>query len=364
MRVVTRQIFLALAIAVGLAGQSARADELEERAAIRDAVTQAWQAGDFDTVERLHTQYSDFLHQRTASGASKMGLLFDGLTEGNDASEEVLKRDIARTERWAQVHPDSPLGYVLHAQALMSYAFHVRGTGYSNTVLAQTWAVFHEYQKRAGKYLVDHQAVASQTTSWHATMINIGRDEGWSPEVMRRIFEDGIARSPADYRLYMYREVTLLPKWNGSIGQVDAFIRDVSARAPAAYGMEMYARLYAAAGEEQFHRDLYSSSLVDWAVMKVGLQAWVNHFPTAWNKNIFAYHACLAGDKAVAKPLFDEIAGRPEWEIWTPNAQVTFEACLRWAADPHAEPTSPPVRDPANSRSAALPAGAAVARAG
>ena len=341
MRIVARWMFVAMACVAHLA----HADELEERAAIRDAVTLAWQAGDYDAMERLHTRYSDFLNQRTASGAPKMGLFIDGLTEGRDASEATLQRDIVRTERWTQLHPDSPLGYVLHAQALMARGYAARGSGYGSTVSPQGWAVFHEYNQRAGQYLRDHQAVASQTTSWHATMINIGRCEGWSPEVMKRLFEEGIAKSPADFRLYLYSEVALLPKWGGDAARLDAFIRNASARAPVAYGMELYARLYSGAGEEQFQRDLFSDSLVDWKMMQVGLRAWVTHFPTAWNKNIFAYHACLAGDKAVAKPLFDEIQGQPEWEIWAPDAQVTFDSCARWVADPRPHPISPPLGD-------------------
>jgi hypothetical protein len=341
-----------LSLAVVIACQVAHADEPEEREAIRDVVTKAWRAGDYATMERLHTQYSDFLHQRTSSGASRMGLFIDGLTEGGDATEQVLQGDIARTERWAQAHPDSALGYVLHAQALMAYAGRVRGSGYANSVLPQTWVVYHDYMRRAGQYLRDHEAVASQTTSWHATMINIGRVEGWTPEVMGRLFEDGVAKNPTDYRLYSYMEVVLLPKWRGNVQELDTFIRNASAHAPAAYGMELYARLYSGAEEEQFQRGLYTDSLIDWSLMKAGLQAWVLHFPTAWNKNIFAYHACLAGDKQAAKPLFEEIAGQPEWDIWSPNAQVTFDACSHWVTDPKAEPISPPVRHAADSRSA------------
>ena len=331
-----------------LACRPAFADELSERANIRDEVTKAWQAGDYETLERIHAQYSDFLRERTTSGASKMGLFMDGLTEGEEASEAVLKRDIARTERWAQVHPDSPVGYVLHAEALKAYAQHARGNDYANTVMPQSWATYHEYIQRAGKYLIEHRDVASRSTSWHAEMIIVGRDEGWAPDVMARIFEEGVARNPADYRLYHYMENALLPKWQGSTQKLDAFIRDVSRRAPSAYGMELYARLYSGAEQDQYQRRLYLDSLIDWPSMKVGLGAWVDHFPTPWNKNIFAYHACLAGDKQAAKPLFDEIAGQPEWQIWQPNAQVAFEACERWVADPNAEPKSPPSRDSAS----------------
>jgi hypothetical protein len=350
MRLFARTALLAIAVVC----QPTWADEQQERDAVRDAVTKAWTAGDYETLERLHTQYSDFLHERTSSGASKMGILTDVFFyEGQADSDAEFKRNIARTERWAQLHPNSPFAYVVHALALMSFASHARGGGYADTVTPQGWADFHKYNQRAIKYLVEHQAVASRTTSWHATMIILGERESRPHEALNRLFEDGIALNPADFRLYQFMEDTLLPKWHGSAQQLDVFIRDVSRRAPAAYGMELYARLYSAAGEAQYEAALYTGSLVEWSLMKVGLQAWVIHFPTLWNKNIFAYHACLAGDKPTTKRLLDEIAGSPEWNIWGSNPPITFNACVRWVADPKAESTSPLSDIPASRGDAA-----------
>jgi hypothetical protein len=60
MRTIIRAGLLAGAFAAPLA----HAGELQDRAAIRDAVTLAWRSGDDATVDRLHAQHSDFLHQR------------------------------------------------------------------------------------------------------------------------------------------------------------------------------------------------------------------------------------------------------------------------------------------------------------
>lgn len=337
MRVLVRWALLALCLACPFAD----ADERQERALVRGAVKKAYTSGDYDTLERLHAQYSDFLHQRTASGASKMGPFMDGLGEGGDATDALLKRDIARAERWSQVHPDSAFGYILHAETLKIYAHFVRGGGYAGSVKAEAWPVFRDYNQRALKVLTDHLEVASRSTSWHAEMIVLGRDEQWEPEAMNGLFEEGIKRDPTDYRLYHYMVNSLLPKWGGDTRRLDAFIRGVSARAPTAYGMELYARLYSGVEEEQFPGNLYSDSLADWSLMKAGLRAWVQHFPTAWNTNIFAYHACLAGDKPAARPLFAEIADHPDPEIWNVDVSPTFDECRRWVAEPTVASASP-----------------------
>ena len=337
-------------LALMLAAPLAHAGELEERIAIREPIERAYQSGDYATIERLHNQYSDLARERTSSGAFKMGLLIDGLVEPSNATADVFQRDIARTKRWAEVHPDSAFGWVLYANAVKAYGGFVRGGGYANTVTDAAWAVLHETNQRAAKILNDHREVASHTSSWHAIMIVIGRNEGWPIADIRRVFDEGVARAPMDFRLYHYMQDALLPKWRGSNAELDEFVRDVSAKAPPAFGMELYARLYSGIEEEEFPRTLYRDSLVDWPAMKAGLTAWTAHFPTPWNRNIFAYHACLAADREATMALFKEISNQREPEIWdSPAEQDAFSDCARWAADPAAggdSPIAPPRPSP------------------
>lgn len=356
-------------LALALAAPLALAGELEERAAIREPIERAYQSGDYETIERLHTEYSDFAHKRTSSGAFKMGLLIDGLVEPSGATTEVFQRDIARTKRWAEVHPGSPFGWVLYANAVKAYGGFVRGGGYANTVSDAAWAVLHETNQRAAKILNDHREVASRTSSWHAIMIVIGRNEGWPIDDIRRVFDEGVALAPLDFRLYHYMQDALLPKWEGSTAELDAFVRDASAKAPPAFGTELYARLYSGIEEGQFPRTLYRDSLVDWPTMKAGLNAWTAHFPTTWNRNIFAYHACLAADRQATVALFKDIGSQREPEIWSsPDGRDMFGDCARWAADPTTGGDSPiaPPRPKPGSSAGGLQAGTrtAIVRAG
>jgi hypothetical protein len=177
--------------------------------------------------------------------------------------------------------------------------------------------------------------------------MNVARLSGSAEPVIRRLFDAGLKRNAADFRLYRNALEYFLPKWHGSAEAVDSFITNAVERAPPEYGLELYARLYSGTGESQFGRRLYVDSMIDWGRMKQGLNLWVKRFPTSWNKNIYAYHACIAGDKSLAKELLADIGDQPEWEIWQPGARSMFDSCTRWAANPAAEPTAPTLRVPA-----------------
>ncbi|WP_293392688.1 hypothetical protein [Nevskia sp.] len=321
---------------------SARSNELDERAAVRAQAESAYRAGDFDSLDRQHSAYSDFLVQRTSSGAFKMTLFFDGITKAQeDESETERLQDITRTLRWVAEHKDSPLAYVLHACALQSYGSYFRGSGFSDTVPPQAWKVYEQYNQKAAKYLLENEPVASKGTSWHAWMLNLVRTSGLSKEVVNRLFEEGVGKNSADFRLYRNVLEYLLPKWHGDVQAIDTFIGYAVPKAPPEYGQELYARLYSGAGEDQFKRRLYIDTLVDWTKMRQGLELWYKNFPTDWNKNILAYHACIAGDKALTEQILKEIGAQPVWEIWQPSAKATFDTCARWAADPEANPIAP-----------------------
>lgn len=336
------KLFLFLLVCVTT---NAHSGELEERAVVRATASHAYRNGDFGSLQRQHAKYSDFFGQRTSSGAFKMTLFFDGIANVRANMEESqLKEDIDRTLNWVNSNRNTPLAHILHASALQAYGGYFRGRGFSNTVPPQAWKIWDEYTKKAAKYLLDNKLNASQSSTWYAEMLNIARTADWSEDVMRDLFDEGIKKNPADFSLYLGAAEYLLPRWHGNARSIDAFIRYSVSRAPAEYGIELYARLYAGVGQAEFMRRLYSDSLVDWSMMKEGLKLWYERFPTAWNKNILAYHACIAGDKAFAKQLLTEIGDRPEWTIWEPQPQATFVTCTRWANDPEMTPSAPKKR--------------------
>jgi len=332
----TKLAFAIAAVSVSMLA-SAQDAEVAERTAVLQKAEAAFRAGDFDDLNRQVQTYMT-TERRTKSGAFKIEQFDDGISKGMNfrgADAESQHKDlVARTESWVLRYPEIPLAHVLHARALLAYAYYFRGSGYSNTVPPLAWAAFEKYAKQAADVLLKSQEVASAYTGWHATFINAARSLGWPKELVRRVLQDGVRRNPDDYRLYHHSLVYFLPKWHGSAEDVDGLIEYAEKSTVERHGLEIYARLYSAAAEGQFKHRLYTDSSVKWQKMRQGLLDWNSRFPTEWNLNIFAYHACIAQDKATTRDLLARIGGTPILRIWAPNSQVMFSTCQRFAAEP------------------------------
>lgn len=329
-----RKLFLALVSLLALTHLPVHADESAERAKVVQTTIAAFNSGNFNTLEDLSKKYST-QDKRTKSGAQKISLFDDGISEAiappNGTTEEHVKKAVSLTAEWAKENPTAPLAHILHASALLEYAYFFRGTGYANTVSPSGWQGFKKYSRLAAKYLEDHKDIASKDTGWHVTMINIGRSLSFPRKQVMLIASDGLAKNPDDDRLYYKELESLLPKWGGSTEQVDLFINNAAKNTAKSRGMELYARLYSAAEESQFQERLFVDSKIEWKKMKQGLEDWNRRYPTAWNKNIFGYLACLAGDKDITKKNIVEIASDPILFIWGTNGAETYNQCKSWA---------------------------------
>lgn len=332
-----RKLFLALVSLLALTHLPVHADESAERAKVVEATKAAFNSENLKLLEDLSKQYSE-KYKKTGSGTQTISLFDDGITQAilppGSTTEEHVKKAVALTAQWAKKNPTTPLAHILHARALLGYATFFRGTGYANTVSPSGWVGFEKYSRLAAKYLEDHKDVASKDTGWHVTMINVSRGLSYSREQVNLIASDGLAKNPDDFRLYRLQLESLLPKWGGSAEQVDQFINNVAKNSAKSNGMELYARLYSAAEQNQFQGRLFEDSMIEWKKMKQGLEDWGRKYPTTWNKNIFGYLACLAGDKDMTRKNIDGISKNPILLIWGTNGAETYNQCKNWALQP------------------------------
>jgi hypothetical protein len=325
----------------------AHAGEREERAVIVEQAAQATRQRDFASLERLYRSYTQPM-QRTASGTFKVQLFDDGVAQamrgGKDDGEDERRAWVRLTGDWLAANAKAPLAYLLHGHALMMHALYFRGAGDASAVVPQAMELFRKHAMEAAELLAANVGVAGEDTGWNVLMLGLGRWLGWPRDVMIRVFDDGLVKNAGDFRLYYVMENYFLPKSEGAAEALDEYINAVARRDPQGQGTELYARLYSRAAEDQFGHALYSASRVDWARMKQGLQDWTAHYPTAWNKNIFAYHACIAGDKLALASLLKELGSQVDVELWEPNGRVTYESCRRWMESPDAAPANAPAR--------------------
>jgi hypothetical protein len=213
---------------------------------------------------------------------------------------------------------------------LEAHAWSIRGKGYANTVPSEAWLGFHHYIQLERDHLLQHKAAASVDPAWFSTMVTVAKDEGWPRPEFESLVDEALQREPYFYPTYFGAIAYLLPKWHGSLPEIEQFANDAVARTKAGEGQGMYARIYWFLSQSEFDKQLFPRSLVDWRKMRAGFEDVIARYPDAWNINNYARFACMAGDRATTNELLQRIGATPLKEAWTP-AEL-FGRCHDWAA--------------------------------
>jgi len=302
---------------------------------------QAFWKGDFAALDKQNEFLKHGKHFAPDAGSEleyfRLGL--DSVIRTKvDRSEPYLRELEALTLQWATEHPKSSLAHVLHAQVLVQHAWSYRGSGYAKEVPPEAWADFHKYLQRASEYLRAHADVALTDSSAHALLLRIGTGLEWDHGMLSTIQQDGLKRNPDDVMLYFGMLTPLLPKWGGDPETLDRYIRQATKQTQADYGMGMYARLYAAAADDDFGHKLFENSLVDWPTMKKGYEDMQARFPNSpGRRSHFAHMACLAKDRPTLVALLAELGPKIDVSQWGPNPERSLESCQRWAKESSGE---------------------------
>lgn len=311
----------------------AGADEQEERNQVRAVAHEALLRKDFKALRAMYVQLST-TDAQTRSGYPKLDPFFNALVElPNGASDKLasyLEDRDAMTLKWVTDHSDSPLAVILHARSLLAHGWYFRSQGFSGSVSADGMERFKDYANRAGQFLNRHREIGSRDVSWYVAYVDVGMAMGWETGAILRIADEALGKFPDDSMVPRMVIVFLLPKWQGDVDALDRYINEVSLKTQSRLGMEMYARLYVGVGSNQFGSKLFTDTKVDWPKFKQGLEDLRRRFPTDWNVNMYAYHACMAGDEEKTRQLTALIGDKPVLSRWGLDPQQNFERCRSW----------------------------------
>jgi hypothetical protein len=81
--------------------------------------------------------------------------------------------------------------------------------------------------------------------------------------------------------------------------------------------------------------DLFTATKANWPRLRQGIEDRIKRFGGATNANRYAMLACLAGDKAIAKRMFEKIGNTFDPEIWN---QQSLNQCWSWAIEDRGVP--------------------------
>ena len=112
----------------------------------------------------------------------------------------------------------------------------------------------------------------------------------------------------------MSRAESLLPRWYGKPGDWEAYAVQTAAR-PDGLGDEVYARIVMAL--HGYYGNVFRETAVSWAKVRSGLKQMRQLYPDSLDiLSETALLAAKAGDRALAKEMFDQLGDRYLDSIW------------------------------------------------
>jgi hypothetical protein len=292
------------------------------RKQMRATLADRFRAEDYATLERVSADWSKG-KARFLDGNWKIARFYGAISEMEMPFPERFKKLAA----WQAAFPDSIAPRLLHAEAMVDYAWEARGSGVSSTVTDEGWKLFRERLATARMELAALNARRTECPEWFAIMQTIALGQQWSREEYEALFDEAVGYEP-EYLVFYERKIYYLqPKWHGEEGDELKFVNSLPERLPGGVGAEIYARLALSglAADNQRLRESGGRYFPDmglkWESMKAGFERIRAHFPKSNRMlNLYAIFAGKASDWETCNRLMLEIGDRFDMDLW-----VTWE---------------------------------------
>lgn len=309
--------------------------ELGERATLKTQVRDLFRADDFAKLETLSASFRDG-SQRTQSGIWKLTVFYGAF---QDLAAEVAREDqvgwdrlAGRIGRWQQAYRASPSALIAEAAMLKARAWTLRPRRYVQEASLGGENRFTRTLRLAAEQLDNAKAIAAADPHFYALRADLAAALGEDPGAFMERINEGLDKAPgylplafAGLSYFAGGDATERPE---VAKRIEAFANTAALRLPGTEGAAVYARLYWQASAAIYGDDLFAKSQVDWPRMRSGMDAVLARYPDAWNRNNFAYLACLERDRPTAQRLLAGL-GEPILSVW--KAQKIFTGCQGWA---------------------------------
>ena len=134
---------------------------------------------------------------------------------GAENDEASWNRTHERIAAWQKAFPQSATAPVAEAGRLIHHAWHVRGSGYADSVKPEAWPIF-EQRIQAAKTLLEK--CPRTCPEWYVARLTVARAQGESRDKEVAIFDEGWKAHPNYTPLLKEIVTVLLPRWSGQPG--------------------------------------------------------------------------------------------------------------------------------------------------
>jgi hypothetical protein len=291
--------------------------ESKDRKEIRARAKELFAAKSYDDLEKFAHQYRSS-RDIYPDGMSKLREVYTGISPGEGATEADWKSHLDRLHTWIGTKTNSITARMALADALISYAWKARGSGYANTVTQDGWKLMGKRLAESVQAVKDAATLPEQCPRrWSSLMsaaLGLGVEKPQYEALYKKAvgsetnFAAGYCSSMAYY---------LLPRWHGAPGEMEAFVEKTADKIGGDDGDVFYARV--AWYMQSVLDNAFTDSKLSWERADKGYQILEKRFPDSiMVKNQRAFLA-LMGSTTPQFPriLIAGLKGKIDAETWT-----------------------------------------------
>lgn len=227
-----------------------------------------------------------------------------------DARTTEYKNISSKTYAWADEFTESPAPYIIRSLLFRQKAWDYRGTGTSNLVKSENWALFDGDLFAAWQILQKYKSIASDDPEWFRLLLEIGIGRGWERTQFQETLNDAILTAPYYEPIYYAGIQYFLPQWYGGIGDIEKMANFAVQKTSSKYGERLYATIYSryfnSIFKDQYEKMIGENLYRVWPRMKIGFEDLIKKYPNNWNLNTFAKFSCLAKDLNSTQAIFNK----------------------------------------------------------
>jgi hypothetical protein len=285
---------------------------------------------DFDKLEEIAKILRE-KRVRSKGGNWQLEYYYENLSLGwgciTPSREDWLYRVF---DEWIKKKPESVTPRIAKAKAYIDFAWKARGRGYANTITKEGWKICEQKMNEAWKLLDDAERLYSKDPEIYALRIEISKTMSKNRKEIEEIFEKGIKVERLYCPLYNEMATTLMPRWHGKHGELEAFMDRAVNLTKDSEGESFYARISDTIFRYYEFDEFQKEHNIPYERIKAGYLDLLKYYPeTRYYLNSFCYMACLNKDKKTARELLQRIGNDCDHSVW--GSQEYFEKYKKWA---------------------------------
>jgi len=266
-----------------------------------------YNASRFDELEALASQLRAE-HGRFGNGSWKLRHFYEALRCRKEEPDSMWQLHETIHKNWNAAKPRSITAHIAHADFLIEYAWHARGNKLADKVTKEGWRLFEQRLAQAKELLDASAGFEPRCPMWWSAALRVATGQGWSWDDFERLFQEAKAIDPQFRHYDIAKANYLLPRWYGQPGDWE-YALSLEINRHGGLGAETYARVVNDMSGN--YDNVFRESKASWPLTREGFELMRQRYAESLEiSSAYTRLACLAGERALARKLFDELGGR------------------------------------------------------